>query len=197
YVGRWDRTDPSVFHSYWTGAYLRVGFTGTSAKIKLAAGTNLSVSIDGEPLRDVNAGAGVTDLAAGPLAPGAHTLLAASQGQNFEIAFQGLVLEAGAETRPTPARPIVEFVGDSISAGVNGNYCWQTGEALNVDHVQISFSGVALTSKFGCLPDKTGLDVQYFRLKNFNHGDDNPPVAWNFAYTPQVIVINLGQNDQC
>ena len=197
YVGRWDRTNASGFHSYWTGAYLRTDFTGTSVKIKLASGTNLSVSIDGEPLRDVNAGAGVTDLTAGPLAPGLHTLLAASQGQNFELAFQGLMLEAGAETHPTPSRPIIEFVGDSISAGVNGNYCWQTGEALNADHVQISFSGVALTSGFGCLPNKAGQDVQYFRLKNFNHGDDSPPIGWNFSYTPSVIVINLGQNDQC
>ena len=28
--------------------------------------------------------------------------------------------------------------------------------------------------------------------------DGNPPVAWDFAtYTPQIIVINLGQNDAC
>lgn len=197
YVGRWDRTGPSACHSYWIGAYLRTGFTGTSAKIRLAAGTILSVSIDGEPLRDISAGVGVTALAAGPLAPGPHSLLVAGQGQNSEIAFQGLMLDAGAETRPTPPRPIIEFVGDSISANVNGNYCWQTGEALNADHVQIAFSGVSLTSKFGCLPDKTGQDVQYFRLKNFNHLDDNPPTPWNFSYTPSAIVINLGQNDQC
>ena len=80
----------------------------------------------------------------------------------------------------------------------DGNYSWMTGAALGCDHTQISFSGVALTSGYGCLPDKTGLNLQYFRLKNFNHLTDAPPVPWDFtAYTPKIVVINLGQNDQC
>lgn len=197
YIGRWDRSNPTVYHSYWTGAYLRTAFTGTAVKVKLASGTDLSVSIDGEPLRDVHAASGETDLAAGPLKPGVHSLLVASQGQNFEVPFQGLTLNPGASTRPTPAKPIIEFVGDSISAGVRDNYCWLTGEALGCDHIQIAFSARALTSGYGCADDKTGLDVQYFRLKNFNHLDEKPPVPWDFSYTPQVVVINLGQNDQC
>ncbi len=80
---------------------------------------------------------------------------------------------------------------------MKGNYCWLTGEALGVDHTQISFSARALTSGYGCGDDKAGLDVQYFRLKNFNYGDDSPPVPWDFSYTPKIVVINLGQNDQC
>ena len=39
--------------------------------------------------------------------------------------------------------------------------------------------------------------MQYFRLKNYNHRSDNPQVPWNFSYTPKIVVINLGQNDQC
>ena len=67
---------------------------------------------------------------------------------------------------------------------------------LGCDHTQIAFSGVALTSGFGC-SSKVGQDVQYFRLKNYNHTSDNPQVPWNFSYTPKIVVINLGQNDQC
>jgi lysophospholipase L1-like esterase len=33
--------------------------------------------------------------------------------------------------------------------------------------------------------------------KNYNHLDEVPQVPWSFSYTPDVIVINLGQNDQC
>ena len=77
-----------------------------------------------------------------------------------------------------------------------GNYSWQTAEALGCDHTQIAFSGVALTSGYGCT-SKVGQDIQYFRLKNYNHNDDKPPVPWDRSYTPQMIVINLGQNDQC
>ena len=76
-------------------------------------------------------------------------------------------------------------------------YGWQAGEMLGCDHVQIAFSARALTTGYGCLDDKTGLDTQYFRLKNFNHLKDNPPAVWDFSYTPDIIVVNLGQNDQC
>ena len=68
---------------------------------------------------------------------------------------------------------------------------------LGCDHTQIAFSARALTSGYGCAGDKAGLDTQYFRLKNFNHLGDTPPASWDFSYTPRVIVINLGQNDQC
>ncbi len=95
YVGRWDKRDPHLYHSYWTGAYLRTGFTGTSVRIKLASGTALAVSIDGEPLRTVHADSGVTALNAAPLQPGGHTLLVGSPGQNEEVAFQGLSLAPG------------------------------------------------------------------------------------------------------
>ena len=197
YIGRWDKTDPHLYHSYWTGAYLRTGFTGASIGIRLAEGTTLAVSIDGEPLRTLNAGSGVTSLSADPLRPGAHTLLVGSAGQNEEVTFQGLRLAPDGITRPVAALPLVEFVGDSISASVKGNYCDLTGTAIGADRIQISFSGRALTSGYGCADEKTGLDAQYFRLKNFNHLADNPQAPWDFSYTPRIVVVNLGQNDQC
>ena len=199
YVGRWDRIGPATPHGYWSNVYLRTRFTGTSVGIKLDNGTGLDVSIDNEMPREVNAGPGVTALNAAPLKPGIHTLLVGSAGQNYEVGFQGLTLDPGAKTLPALPRPLIEFVGDSITViDGSGNYSWRTGEALGCDHTQIAFSGVALTSGYGCLPDKTGQDVQYFRLKNFNHLTDNPPVPWDARrYTPQIVVINLGQNDQC
>jgi hypothetical protein len=199
YVGRWDRSTPGVAHGYWTDVYLRTTFTGTSVGIRLDGGTQLLVSIDRETPRTVNAGAGVTALNAAPLSPGPHTLLVGSAGQNYEVGFQGLVLDPGAHTLPTIRLPLIEFVGDSITTIFsNGNYSWQAATALHADHTQISFSGLALTSGYGCLPSKAGLDLLYFRLKNYNHLDDTPPVAWDSAtYTPKIVVINLGQNDQC
>jgi hypothetical protein len=195
YVGRWDRSSPGVAHGYWTDVYLRTTFTGTSVGIRLDGGTQLLVSIDQDVPRIVNAGAGVTALNAAPLSPGKHTLMVGSAGQNYEVGFQGLVLAPGAHTLPAIRHPLIEFIGDSITTIFsNGNYSWQTGAALHADHTQISFSGLSLTSGYGCLPSKTGLDVLYFRLKNYNHLTDAPPVPWNFAaYTPKIVVINLGQ----
>lgn len=200
YVGRWDRRDASAYHSCWGGAYLRARFTGTSVGFRggaTAGGPTFMASVDGEPLHEVRA------LSVRSLKPGVHTLLVGSVGQNSEVEFRGLTLDAGAGTLPTPARPIVEFVGDSITTGGGQtvpstvNYAWRSAEALGADHTQIAFSARALTTGFGCADDKTGMDTQYFQLKNFNHLGEHPQVPWNFSYAPRVIVINLGQNDQC
>lgn len=196
FIGRWDKSNPAERHSYWTAPYLRTGFTGTSVSIRLAEGTTLNVSLDGETPRTLSAGAGVTVLNAAPLAPGRHTLLVGGAAQNEEVRFLGLGLAPGAATVAVPVRPLIEFVGDSITAGGADNYAWLAAEALGCDHAQIAFSGVALTSGYGCV-SKVGLDAMYFRLKNYNHLDEAPPVPWQPAAAPRVLVINLGQNDQC
>ena len=200
YVGRWDRSDPNTARSNWGGAYLRATFTGTTIGFRggaTAGGPTVLVSVDGEPPHEVKA------LDARPLKGGVHTLLLGSPGQNGELDFKGLVLGRGARTLSTLPRPLIEFIGDSITTGggqtlpATVNYAWDSAEMLDCDHTQIAFSARALTSGYGCAGDKTGLDTQYFRLKNFNHLGDTPPIQWDFSYTPQVVVINLGQNDQC
>ena len=196
-IGRWDRRIQDNWHSHWGSAYLRTGFTGTTVKVRLADGAGLLVSVDGEPIRSVSGG-GVVDLTPTALKPGDHTLLLAADGQNHEMRFQGLVLDAGAVTLPVPERPLIEFVGDSITAcpGKDGNaasnYAWMAAEMLGCDHAQIAFSGVALASGYGFFGDKTGFDIWYFRLKNCNHPDQD---AWGFFPVPQLVVVNLGTND--
>ena len=203
YFGRWDRRDPTVAHSHWGGAYLRTRFTGASVGLKMLDGESLVVSIDGEPFRAVKGVAGITPLNMEPLAPGLHTLLVGSSSGG-EAKVLGLSLDPRATTKPAIPRPIVEFIGDSITWGTgpegmwNVNWTWQTAEALNCDHTQIAQSARALTTGYGCADEKTGMDKQYFMLKNFGYVNEVPPVPWNFAtYTPQIIVINLGQNDAC
>nr|MDQ2732169.1 GDSL-type esterase/lipase family protein [Armatimonadota bacterium] len=200
FIGRWDEGDANVYHSNWGGAYLRAAFTGSSIGFKggaTAGGPNVMVSVDGEPLHEVKA------LNVEDLKPGPHTLLVGAPNQNSEFDFKGLVLAPGATTLPVEKLPIIEFVGDSITTGGGQtlpstvNYAWLTGEALHADHTQIAFSARALTTGYGCAGDKAALDTQYFLLKNFNHTDEKPQVPWNFSYTPSMIVINLGQNDQC
>ncbi len=200
YVGRWDRGDAKTYHSHWGGAYLWASFTGTSVTFRggtAAGGPNFLVSLDGEAPHEVRS------LSLTGLKPGPHSLLAGSSNQNSEVDFQGLALDAGASTLLVPARPIIEFVGDSITTGGGQtlpgtvNYAWESAKSLGADHVQVAFSARALTTGYGCVDDKTGLDTQYFQLKNFNHLGDKPQMPWDFSYTPAVIVINLGQNDQC
>ena len=77
------------------------------------------------------------------------------------------------------------------------NYAWQTAELLGCDHTQISFSGLSLSSGYGCLDTKIGMDSLYFNLKNYNHIHERPVIPWNFSYTPDIVFIFLGTNDEC
>lgn len=200
YIGRWDHSNPAFAQGYWNGHYFRTKFTGTAVGIRVASPTGLAVSIDGEPLRNITAAPGQTvQLNLKPLANKEHTLQVGSDGQNHRVDFQGLVLDNGGKTLPPTARPVIEFIGDSITTGTNSNYAWLAAEMLGRDHAQISFSGVALTDGFGC-SSKTGMEVQYFRLRNYNYekSEEEFKTPWTFsAYTPEMVVILLGQNDQC
>ncbi len=107
--------------------------------------------------------------------------------------FQGLVLDSGARTvAPTVPSGLVEFVGDSITAGALtdrlalDSYAWKTGERLGVRHTRIARAGYCLVAQSGC----TGLSSQYFRTGST--GDQN----WDFSrYRANAVVINLGTND--
>jgi hypothetical protein len=156
YIGRWDRTNPATYYGYWGGVYLRTEFTGTSVAIKLAGGTSMVVSIDNEAFRQVDGGGGApVPLNTSPLRVGSHSLLVGSAGQNYEMPFQGLVVDPGASTvAPETHRPLIEFIGDSITTLTGSpvgtvNWAWNSAEALGCDHTQIAFSGLGQKSWAG------------------------------------------------
>ena len=158
--------------------YLRAVFTGTSIAIRLTEPTLLAVSVDGHSPHEVHGNVGLTVLNDKPLDNKRdHTLQVGSAGQNYEVAFAGLQLDPGAMTKTAGPRPLIEYVGDSITQG-NESYAWRSAQMLGCDHVQIAFSGVALTDGFGC-STKVGMAVQYFRLKIFNHTTE-PAAPWTF-----------------
>ena len=202
YVGRWNRDDPADARGGWIGTYVRTQFTGTSVGIDLGGNSGLDVIIDSGPTQVVVGGPGRVALNSMPLRPGTHTLLVGVKGGGGWD-FKGLILDPGAAVKPPIKRPIIESIGDSITSGspspieAAGNDTWLTAEALGCDHTQCSWPGRALTTGYGCDGhDKAGLNTQYFRRKCFY--DSGPDVPWNFsAYTPRIVVINLGQNDGC
>jgi lysophospholipase L1-like esterase len=99
------------------------------------------------------------------------------------------------------ARPVLEFIGDSITGGdgilhpnssavLNGDalasYAWLTGEDLGTTHAQIAFAGQGV---------------------NTSDSREVPPAvlsfAWNFtgspadfSHVPDFLVVNLGLNDE-
>jgi len=208
FVGRWDKSDSTTYKSYWGGAYVSTKFTGTTVKVKLTAPINFKFIIDGKLSTYWPWGTdGTINLTSTPLASGTHTLKIIAPINDGELPFKGLVLDAGASTQAPDARPLVEFIGDSITAGQSTSegpvtdLAWLTGEALGADHTQIAYTGITLADGHH-YPDNhfPGMESIYFKLKSVNECPDvacttNP--AWSFSsYTPKVVVVNLGTNDQ-
>ncbi|MFC8142095.1 GDSL-type esterase/lipase family protein [Streptomyces paradoxus] len=191
YVGRWDTSSGSAAVPHWTGAYLQTGFTGTTVKVRARDAVNFYASVDGGP--DVfHAGVrGTVNLTPRPLSPGAHTLRLTYR--SGDTVFQGLVLDPGARTVAAGAPAgLVEFVGDSITAGALtdrlalDSYAWKTGERLGMRHTQIARSGYCLVAQSGC----AGLSGQFFRTASTGGAN------WDFSrYRADAVVINLGTND--
>ncbi|HEX7654061.1 MAG TPA: GDSL-type esterase/lipase family protein, partial [Verrucomicrobiae bacterium] len=198
YFGRWDFSSGTQYVSYWGGAYLRVNFSGTTVQAKLGHTSNFHYRIDGGSWVTLTNVGGTVNLTPTPLANGSHTLgLAQGKDYDYVFNFQGLVLDSGATTSlPAFANQVIEFIGDSITAGYTcaqadvSDYAWVCSENLGVEHTQIAYPGVDLvtTTNHGI-----GQDTQYFKAQNFNF-PSSP--NWDFTrYSPRIVVVNLGQND--
>lgn len=202
YFGRWDFSSSTQYVSYWGGAYIKVNFTGTTAKIKLGNTSNFYYKIDNGSWTTLTGVTGTVNLTPTALTSGTHTLSVA-QGKDYDYIFnfQGFVFDAGATTSaPSVGTDLVEYIGDSITAGYTdpqaevSDYAWVCAEHMGAEHTQIAYPGITLVNGFGINATKIGMDVQYFKQQSlaFPSSPD-----WNFAtYTPKIVVINLGQNDQ-
>ena len=203
YVGRWDTSSRTVHTSYWPGAYFETKFTGTTVAIRLASSVNIYVKIDKGDDTFYPKANGTVNLTPTPLAPGTHLLRVATSTDTDDgsIALQGLVLDAGAKTiTPTLSPKLIEFIGDSITAGYSdskgalSDYAWLIGEQLGVQHTQIAFSGICLVNIPCFSPTEAlGMSRQFFKLQTvLNPNSPN----WNFSrYQASAVVINLGTND--
>jgi lysophospholipase L1-like esterase len=200
YTGRWDTSDPEAYTPYWAGAYLDVGFTGTTVQLRQRDTIDLWVSIDGGPLVGHTNVSGLVNLTPEPLSAGEHTLRVTYRvvagSYTGDAVFQGLTLDTGAATYKAPARTkLIEFIGDSITAGTTSSqlavtgYGFRTGEKLGHHHTQIAIGGMCLSETAdGCWAHET----RYWMASGGQAGT----TAWDFTrYTADAVVINLGTND--
>jgi lysophospholipase L1-like esterase len=197
YFGRWNFSNATNYVSDWGGAYFKVNFSGTTVRVKVGRKSNYFAKIDDGAWINFSGVEGVLTLTPNPLAKGIHSLSVA-QGKDYDyrFEFQGLILDPGAITSHAfVSQSLIEFIGDSITCGYMdaqanvASYGWVCAENLNCEHTQIAYPGINLTSGY----KNTGMDVQYAKEKSFAYKSSQD---WNFSvYTPQVVVINLGQND--
>jgi hypothetical protein len=99
YVGRWDTTDPTAYVPQWAGAYLRVGFTGSTVALDQRDAVDLWYSVDGGPYTGRTNVSGTVDLTPTPLARGRHSLLVSYRivagSYTGDAVYRGLTLAPG------------------------------------------------------------------------------------------------------
>jgi lysophospholipase L1-like esterase len=199
FFGRWDTSSSAAYVSEWAGAYLELGFTGTTVRLKQRNTIDFFAAIDGGPDRAFVNVSGTVNLTPTPLRAGNHTLRVSYRpvagSYHGDAVYRGVVLDAGARTFvPAVAPRIIEFVGDSITVGQLSSkqaltaYGWLVGERLGTEHTQIAQGGACLVATAdGCV----GLSVQFAKTSSL---PDAP--NWDFRrYQATAVVINLGTND--
>ena len=213
YVGRVDTRVPHARGLSWSGTELRARFAGTQLGLRMLAehGTSyFDVEVDGRRQLLVVQGAAPREWRLREsLAAGEHELriVKRTEGLMAEARLLGLDLGvAGKLLPPPPARALrLEFYGDSITAGAcDGDmgadqyddlsthdgaraYGALTARRLDADYVGIAVSGIGITRSWNELLMPQVWD------RVAPHVD--APVAPVDALAPDVVLVNLGQND--
>ncbi|WGL16015.1 SGNH/GDSL hydrolase family protein [Microbulbifer bruguierae] len=216
YTGRIDFENKQSPRLSWPGSSVRANFTGTTLSVLLDddKGQNFyNVIVDGNTqhpyVLQAKAGQHQYEISRA-LDPGIHSveIYKRTEGENGATAFNGLVLADSGKLLPAPKRAVrrMEIFGDSISCAMgnegadNGadhlaaeeNHYWSYGAVaarkLNTELHTICKSGIGIMVSWFpfTMPE-------YYDQLN---GDSNNDSQWDFnRWTPDVVVINLLQND--
>ncbi|MEZ2334811.1 SGNH/GDSL hydrolase family protein [Mucilaginibacter sp. RCC_168] len=212
YTGRINMTDEAA-ELYWTGSSAKINFNGTGASAMLQdeRGENyFTIIVDGKVTGTIHLDntRKVYTLAEG-LPAGVHSLelFKRTEWDKGKTIFYQFILARDATALPAPPakKHRIEFFGNSITCGYavedttgqdrgtapyeNGyiSYAAITARHFDADYICTSKSGI-------------GVLVSWFPLimpEMYNRLDPTDPTSlWDFSkYTPELVVINLFQND--
>ncbi len=150
-------------------------------------------------------------------------LLKLSEAPMSIAGVRELTADDDAVIHPAPAKARrIEFIGDSITCGygtddtdlthtfstetenVTEAYAYRTARLLDADYSMVSYSGYGIYSGYvdesSDVRNTSELVPPYYGLVGFSRGTyEGKPVTvteWDFKkYVPDVIVLNLGTND--
>jgi lysophospholipase L1-like esterase len=169
YVGRW-MDKGNLMESTWDTAYLKVNFSGTTIKAKLQGEGDMVAKIDNMPEITFSKVSGTVDLSPANLPAGNHTLrLYATKGG---VKIAGLAVDEKAAVSPAKMFPkLIEFVGDSITAGGGTvNFSTLASDKIGAEHIRLATGAMFLAdgkNKLATWMDiRTGIATQYFRTGN-------------------------------
>ena len=179
------------------------GFNNDYLTIRVDGGTPTTLRLESERGRYA--------IAAG-LASGQHVVRVAKRTEPIcgEVTLLGLEISAGGELLDPPARPArrLEFIGDSITCGYGNEasdekqnfapatenndlaYGAITARRFGAEYVCIAWSGIGVYRNHnGDLA--SNMNTRYDKILK-----SDPTAIWDFSgREPQVVVINLGEND--
>ncbi|AWB65980.1 electron transporter RnfD [Saccharobesus litoralis] len=216
YTGRIDFTQAKQPLISFAGTSIKAKFTGNKLNIRLddQRGENFfNVIINGNDQFPyvIQAKQGLhTYPVAHHLKDGIHTveIYKRTEGHEGYSRFLGLELSDNAKLLPAPARPNrrIAFFGDSITSGMGNeaadnagdkqlseknnylSYASITARNLNAEHHTISLSGIGIMASW--------FDFTMPEYYDQVNGAGNNDSKWDFKqWTPDIVVINLFQND--
>ncbi len=146
-------------------------------------------------------------------------ILKLSESSDSSMGIRYITCDEEATVEPTEEKDLkIEFVGDSITCGygVDGQvnvdsyrtdnedatkaYAFKTAQLLDADWSLVSFSGYGIVSGFtsGAKNEAQTLPQYYDKVGNSygtTGGEKPSSIEWDFSYKPDIVVINLGTND--
>lgn len=213
YEGRIDFKKPEAPALVWQASRIRTEFEGTRLVVVMEASggqTYMNVEIDGVTRMLEVKGGPKRYVLQDSLQPGWHSLVLfkRTEASAGSCKFRGIEVEAGRGLRrPALAyKSRMLFLGDSITAGACSEdgatdqwskfmthnnavgYASQTARALQADWQNVSVSGMGMV---------TGWNNAFTAPQIWNRLALNPkgPLADLQAWVPDMVFINLGEND--
>ncbi|MFC1568730.1 SGNH/GDSL hydrolase family protein [bacterium] len=215
YTGRIDFSNSLAPVIFWPGTYIKANFEGTSLQVILddSTGTNfynviIDNNVDDFLILYCRKGTHSYPVAVGLKDTIHHVMIfRRTEGFSGQTRFKGFILDTGKSLADAPERPArkIEFYGNSITCGMGNEvpdhdedennakrnnylaYGAITARNLNADYTCIAKSGIGvLISWFDII-----MPEYYDRLNPWKSDS-----KWDFTqWTPDVVVINLFQND--
>ncbi len=214
YDGRIDFNDPNSPVIVWQASRISIDFEGDTLTLLFdgsKAQNFFNSQVDNSTtIVEVNEGMPPKGTIFTGLGKGRHHLVLSkrSEANAGSVHFNGIQIDDGAKVwafAPAEYKLRMEFFGDSKTVGAcneDGNtdqwdnrrthngllsYAAMAAEAFNADHRNISVSGMGVITGY--------VDVNVGQMWNKIYPKDSSPLADLKSWVPDVVFVNLGEND--
>jgi lysophospholipase L1-like esterase len=215
YEGRFDFSDANSPVVIWQASRISIDFEGDTITLLFDHPTwqnFFNAQVDGSTtIVEVNEGSFPKGTTFAGLGKGRHhlVLFKRSEANSGSVRFKGIQIGEDAKVwapAPITYKLTTEFIGDSKTVGAcneDGNtdqwdnrrthngalsYAAITAEAFSADHRNISVSGMGIITGY--------VDVKAGEMWNRLYTKASSPLADLNAWTPNVVFVNLGENDE-